>query len=158
MNVLRSSRFGRLKSAAVAGAAVFSLAMATAPASAADLSTGAGNGLGGGVVITTVNVGHNLTATGTYTGQLLGVNSILIEYACGAASWPDPASTGVDCSINGQDTLGMVTLPGASSAAAGDAIVSIFDLINGVHLCVTADATYVENRLGASYISRTQCS
>jgi hypothetical protein len=150
-----------LARAGVALVATAGIAISAAPASFAGETAVAtpGTALTGSVVgVSTGGVGHVLNANGTYTGQLLGVNSVLIEYACSAQATPDGASTGVDCSVNGQDTLGWVTLPGVASSAAGVASIPISDLVRGVRFCVSARGTYVESIAGPSLVTFHKCT
>lgn len=150
-----------LTRAGVVVAATAAIAFTAAPASFAGQTAVAtpGTALTGSIVgVSTGGLGHVLNVNATYTGQLLGLNSVLIEYACSAQASPDPASTGVDCSVNGQDTLGWVTLPGAATAAAGTAVVSISDLVRGIHLCVSARGTYVESILGPQTVTFAKCT
>lgn len=134
---------------AARGVAVMSVLVAALTALAPGAqAVGAGTALGG-VVVQHREVGeHAIAVVGTYTGQLTGTDSAIIEYVCTATAGPDAVATGVNCNVNGQNTLGTITLPGPTASAAGVAFVDFSDPTTGVQECVEGWGHYLEGTLG----------
>ena len=120
---------------------LMAMSVALMPISSASAATGVG---GVGVSIGGV-IGEQIVAQGTYTGQLTGPNSLLIEFACAAEAYPTAVSTSINsCTLStptGTFSAQPRALPGPASATASTASTTL----GTVTLCWSASAVFLSS-------------
>ncbi|HEV2756345.1 MAG TPA: hypothetical protein VG318_11290 [Actinomycetota bacterium] len=115
---------------------------------------GASATVAGGGISLDPDVDSRIMASGTYAGQLVGTNQILVEFECNAVVVGVVASTSMECALyagNGIHTAPPLASFGNVVATAGTAFVPFAPM----RLCWRAQTQYV---VGGGIASTSGCS